>query len=48
MSRARLKVNNTRLGWYKYYAARFDKTGNPDAAHLAMWYLLLSLAFDTP
>lgn len=32
------------FGWHKYYAERFNKTGRPDCAHLAIWYLLLHLA----
>lgn len=36
----------TRRGWANYYAARFNKTEDPAAAHLAMWYDLLALAFD--
>ena len=34
----------TRLGWSNYYAARFGKTGDPQAAHLAPWYFLLDHA----
>jgi hypothetical protein len=37
-------LGSDRLGWYKHYAERFNKTQHPDAAHLAMWYLLLHLA----
>jgi hypothetical protein len=39
-------MSGDRLGWHKYYVARFNKTGSPQAEHLAMWYLLLYLAFD--
>lgn len=35
---------SSRTGWFAYYAARFAKTECPQACHLAMWYLLLSLA----
>jgi hypothetical protein len=35
-----------RLGWHKFYAKRFNKTGNHQAEHLANWYLILHLAFD--
>ena len=34
----------SRAGWFGHYAARFNKTGDAQACHLAMWYLLLSLA----
>lgn len=37
---------NTRLGWHKYYVARFNKTQHPDAEYQAMVYLLLHLAFE--
>lgn len=41
----RLKASpTTRLGWHEYYAARFNKTLDPQAAHLAMWYLFLHLS----
>jgi hypothetical protein len=36
----------SRYGWHLHYAGRFNKTRDPQAAHFAMWYLLLSLAFD--
>ncbi len=35
-----------RLGWHKFYAKRFNKTGHPHAEWLANWYLFLHLAFD--
>ena len=35
----------TRLGWSRYYAERFNKTGSKQAEHLACWYLVLHLAF---
>lgn len=34
----------SRMGWHKFYAARFDKTQCPQAEHLACWYLLLFLS----
>lgn len=37
---------NDRMGWHSYYVQRFNKTGDKQAEVLAMWYLLLSLAFD--
>ena len=37
-------LGSDNLGWHKYYAERFNKTGRPDCAHLAIWYLLLHLA----
>jgi len=33
----------TNLGWYKYYVVRFNKFQHPDAAHLAMFYLMCAL-----
>lgn len=33
------------LGWHKHYAQVHNKTQTFDSAHLAMWYLLLHLAF---
>ncbi len=38
----------TRIGWHRHYAKVFDKTGRHTAEHLAIWYLLLHLAFDPP
>lgn len=37
-------LGSDRYGWYKHYAEVFNKTERPDAAHLAIWYLLLHLA----
>jgi hypothetical protein len=37
----------TRMGWHKHYAGRFNKTQHQDAAHLAIWYLLLHLGLET-
>lgn len=37
---------NTRAGWARYYAERFDKTGSAQAAVLALWHMVLSLEFD--
>lgn len=34
---------NTNAGWHGYYVGRFNKTQHPDAAHLAMYHLLLAL-----
>lgn len=33
----------TRMGWYKHYTVRFNKTQDPAAANMACWYLLLAL-----
>lgn len=41
----RRPVVHTRYGWYLHYADRFNKTGHPDAAIMACWYLTLHLAF---
>lgn len=32
-------------GWYRYYAARYNKTQSPDAMYLAQINLLFFLAF---
>lgn len=37
-------VGGDNLGWHNYYVQRFNKTGRPDCAHLAIWYLLLHFA----
>lgn len=34
----------TRTGWFRHYAGRFNKTQDPQAAVMAMWYLLMALA----
>lgn len=34
----------SRMDWHRHYTARFNKTGDGQALHLAMWYLLLALA----
>lgn len=39
---------NSRVAWHKYYVNRFNKTGKPECAQLAMWYHFLHLAFDNP
>jgi hypothetical protein len=39
-------MGSDRLGWHRYYVARFNKTGSQQAEWLAMWYLFLYLAFD--
>lgn len=49
MARRKFPVKKTpmnRLDWHQYYVARFNKTQTKDAEHLALWYLLLHLAFD--
>lgn len=44
-SRSRRRATpTTRTGWFGYYVARYNKTEDPQALHLAMWYLLLALA----
>jgi hypothetical protein len=37
---------NDRLGWSNYYAKLYNKHGRDTSEHLAIWYLLLHLAFD--
>jgi hypothetical protein len=44
MRSSRYPVGNDRLGWHKFYATQFNKTGSSQAEHLAIWYLLLHLA----
>jgi hypothetical protein len=39
-------LGSDRLGWHKHYAKRFNKTGSKQAEHLALWYLVLHIAFD--
>lgn len=34
------------MGWHLHYARQYNKTGNPQAAVMACWYLMLHLAFD--
>lgn len=48
MKRNRYPMSNDRLGWHKFYAARFNKTGSWQAEQLSLWYLFLHLAFDEP
>ena len=36
---------STRLGWHLWYARVFNRTNDPQAAHLSCWYLNLYLAF---
>ena len=38
----------TRLGWHQYYVNRFNKHQHPDQEYLAMLYLFLHLAFESP
>ena len=35
---------NDNMGWHKYYVNRFNRHRNPDAAYLAMVYLVLHLS----
>jgi hypothetical protein len=35
-----------RLHWHNFYARCYNKTLPTQAEHLAVWYLLLHLAFD--
>ena len=35
----------TALGWYRFYAKRYEKTGHPDAMYLAQVNLTFHLAF---
>ncbi len=37
----------TNIGWHDYYVRRFNQRQHPDAAHLAMFFLLLHLRDDT-
>ena len=46
MSRMPKGMPSTRAGWARYYADRFNKTGSEQAAHLALWHMVLSLEFD--
>lgn len=49
MIKRSVKANHgaDRLYWHQFYVARFNKDpSNWQAEQLAMWYLLLSLAFD--
>ena len=34
----------TRAQWATYYAKEFNRTGRAQAAHMALWYLLMALA----
>lgn len=36
---------NTRLGWYNFYVAQYERYENPTSADLACTYYLLHLAF---
>ena len=42
---SRYPLGGDNLGWHKHYAEVHNKTQTFDSAHLAMWYLLLHLAF---
>jgi hypothetical protein len=42
--RLRRSYPSSRQDWMSYYVKRFNRTSNPDCAHLAMWYQLLDLA----
>lgn len=46
MKRMRKASPVSRLDWHKFYVARFNKTQAPQAEHLAVWFLILHLAFD--
>lgn len=37
----------TRMGWHKHYASRYNKTLDPQAEHLALWYLILHLGLGS-
>lgn len=39
------KYPNSRMGWHKWYADRFNKTGSKFAEQLAIWFFLLHEAF---
>jgi hypothetical protein len=36
----------SRLGWFNYYANRFEKTLAEQTAHMACWYWLLHLEHE--
>ena len=36
----------TREQWIQYYIRRYNKSLNPEAALMAMWYMFLELADD--
>lgn len=36
----------TRMGWHRYYVARFNKTEDKQAEVMAIWYLFLALSED--
>lgn len=40
------KLPNTRIGWHRYFATKFNKNENPRTAQMSLWYLFLHLAFD--
>lgn len=42
---SRFPLGGDNYGWYKHYAEVHNKTQTFDSAHLAMWYLLVHLAF---
>lgn len=42
------KLPNTRIGWHRHFATKFNKNENPQTAQLSLWYLFLHLAFDVP
>ena len=44
LSRKSMPAGKDRLGWHNYYAARWCRTQDPQAVHLAMWYLMLHLS----
>lgn len=36
----------SRMGWHRFYVNKFNKKPHPDTEQMALWYLLLHLAFD--
>lgn len=42
---SRFPLGGDNYGWYKHYAEVHNKTQTFNSAHLAMWYLLVHLAF---
>lgn len=45
MSRSNKALPCTSLGWYRYYAKRYEETGSEDAMYLAQLNLTFYLAF---
>lgn len=42
------KLPNTRIGWHRHFATKFNKNENPRTEQMSLWYLFLHLAFDVP